>query len=66
MMTRAEKQEAVDGVHTELNNIFADLMEIRADDGKSRDARRGAISALMRARKKLEDAGLSHSVATRT
>ena len=64
-MSHIEKQSALDDVHSELINIFADLMDIRVSDDKSRNARKDALSACLRARKKMDNAGFKHSVAGR-
>ena len=64
-MSRIEQQYHVDCVHSELIDIFASLMNVRVSDDESRKARKDAIDACMRAKRKMIDAGLDHSVAYR-
>ena len=64
-MNQTERQFHVDCVHSELVDIFSKLMEVRVSDEESRKARKEAIDACMRAKRKMVEAGLDHSVAYR-
>lgn len=57
------KQDVVDSLHHEANTAFFNVTKLSGDAVCDRDAREGAIHAIINVRKHLEEAGLKHSAA---